>query len=160
LDFILARQTYEEGRHARLLLDAFLSRGGDISDHEPTFRIWDNVLCGQSLNEALCIEHVLGEGYALGHDLQSIDDYHDQKIPDLMDIHVSLHEDEMMHVSDGLRWFNRLSEGFSNEIIKRLEPSFAVTPPPEPWFREDLRRMVGFTEHQIARQRNLMESKR
>lgn len=160
LDFTLARQTYEEGRHARLLLDAFLGRGGDTSDYEPTFRIWDNMQCGQSLNEALCIEHVLGEGYALGHDLQCIDDYRAQKISDLMDIHISLHEDEMMHVSDGLRWFNRLSEGLSNEFIERLESSFAVIPPPEPWFREDLRRVVGFTEHQIARQRKLLESNR
>lgn len=158
LDLILARQTYEEGRHARLLLDAFVSRGGDVSLYSPSFRLWDSMLCGRSLIETLCIEHIVGEGYALGYDLQCIDEYRKQGMQDLADIHVSLHADEIMHVTDGVQWFNRLAGDFSDDTIARLEPDFAVPPPPDPWFGAGLRRRVGFTKAQISRQRNLMEA--
>jgi Protein of unknown function (DUF455) len=154
LDLNLAQQTYDEGRHARLLLNFFLLNGGIIEDYQNSFRIWDNVLNGTTLIELLCIEHVLGEGYALGYDLKAIHDYQNDGMTELASIHWELHEDEVMHVSTGLFWFNRLAQESADEIISRFEESYAVIPPPDPFFSEEIRRLVGFSSEQIQRQRN------
>lgn len=155
LDISLAKQTYDEGRHARILLNFFLSAGGKIDDHTNGFRIWDNVLSGNTLAEMICIEHVLGEGYALGYDVKAIHDYQKKGMDELANIHSELHEDEVIHVSNGLAWFNYLAKDNADSIIAGLEESYAVVPPSDPFFSEDIRRSVGFSEKQIHRQREL-----
>jgi len=156
LDICLARQAYDEGRHARLLIDYFLSQGGRIEDYKNDFQLWDKGVSGNTLVEFICIQHVLGEGYALGHGLKSIRDCQDNGMNELINIHTELYEDELMHVSDGLAWFNYLAKDAANDIISKLEESFAVTPPPDPYFAEDTRRLVGFSEEQIHRQRKFL----
>jgi uncharacterized ferritin-like protein (DUF455 family) len=156
LDLSLARQTYEEGRHARLLLAAFKRRGGGILDYEPSQHVWRQVMSGRTLVEMLCIEQLLGEGHSLGSDLLAVDDYERNGQFDLAQIHLSLHADEMTHVALGTTWVKRLAGDEWDGILVELEPQYAVTPPPDPCFRTDLRRQAGFTEMQIGRQRERM----
>ena len=153
LDFDLARQTYEEGRHARLLLTAYEERGGHIQDFEPSLLVWQSVTSGISLTEMLCIEQFLGEGHSLGYDLQAIEEHNANGHGDLAEIHWSLHTDELVHISQGIEWLRFLAGTQAGEVIANLEPKFAVTPPEEKWFSEELRAFVGFTEEEIARQR-------
>lgn len=47
LDLMLARQTYEEGRHASLLLEAFRRRGGEVGFGEMDLTIWRNARLGR-----------------------------------------------------------------------------------------------------------------
>lgn len=156
LDLSLARQTYEEGRHARLLLTAFSRRGGRTLDYEPSQIVWKQVTSGNTLVEMLCIEQLLGEGHSLGSDLMAVDEHERNGQFDLAQIHLSLHADEMTHVAIGTTWVRRLAGEEYDQILLKLEPRFAVTPPPEPWFRADLRKQAGFTDAQIARQRERM----
>ena len=156
LDLDLARQTYEEGRHARLLLAAFKRRRGDPLAYAPSQDIWLKVMAGRSLSEMLCIEQLLGEGHSLGSDLMAADLHRKDGNSDLVEIHLSLHADELTHVALGITWFRRLAAGDGERLLLDLEPGYAVTPPPEPWFSAHLRREVGFTDTEIARQQHRM----
>lgn len=160
LDQFLALQTFEELRHARLLVDVFEAYGGKLGAYPISLRIWDNTFKSDSLSEALFIQHFLGEGYALGHDLMAIDEYRTQKIDVMVDVHLSLHEDELDHVRQGVCWYRRLSSGDHKALLKRFEEAVAAVPPPEPWFRSDLRRSVGFLDHEVNSQRSFMERAR
>ena len=158
LDLLLGQQTYEEGRHAMLVKGAFERLGGSIEDFDPCFDIWDNFLIGKSLAETLCIEHFLGEGYALGGDYMMADQQHGLGRYDLEAIFLSLQADEILHVKNGLDWFRRLAGEDAQYLIARLEQQVAVPPPPEPWFGADLRRSVGFTESEIRQQKLFSQS--
>lgn len=158
LDFVLANQTFEEGRHADLILHQLLERGGDIGSFAPCFKTWDKAFRAKTLEEALCIEQVLGEGYALGYDLMAVHEYELIGDHTLSEIHLSLHIDEMMHASDGIRFLkNSTTEDFG-AMVERLKADFAVLPPPDPWFRPDLREAVGFSLSQIDRQREFRDN--
>lgn len=152
---VLAEQTDDEGRHASVLLDAFGRRGGRIEAYDYSLTLWERVQGATSLAEALCIEQVLGEGYCIGTDLCLVEAYRERGHADLVEIHRSIHDDEFRHALDGLTWFRRLAGQQAAEIIAKLEPRYAENPLQEPWFRADLRRMVGFSDAEIERQRQL-----
>lgn len=155
LNTVLAEQTDDEGRHASVLLDAFSRRGGRIEAYDYSLALWERVQGATSLAEALCIEQVLGEGYCIGTDLCLVDAYRERGHADLVEIHRSIHDDEFRHALNGLTWFRRLAGQQAAEIIAKLEPRYAENPLQEPWFRADLRRMVGFSDAEIERQRQL-----
>jgi uncharacterized ferritin-like protein (DUF455 family) len=113
-------------------------------------------MSGHTLAEMLCIEQLVGEGHALGYDLMAVDQHTRNGNADLAEIHRSLHADEFTHIAMGIEWFSRLAGENGDRIMMEYEPKFAVTPPPDPWFRTDLRKQVGFTDTQIARQRERM----
>jgi uncharacterized ferritin-like protein (DUF455 family) len=156
LDHFLALQTFEELRHARLLADVFEGRGGRLGAHPISSRIWDNSFKAETLSEALFIQHFLGEGYALGHDLIAVDQYRSQKDDEMANVHTSLHADEVEHVRQGIYWYRRLGSADHDRLRARFEDTVAATPPPEPWFRSDLRRAVGFLEGEIVCQHSFM----
>jgi hypothetical protein len=110
---------------------------------------------GTNVVEALCIEQVLGEGYAIGSDLYLVDLFRQNGHIDLSEIHRSIHDDEFMHAKKGYEWFTQLAGSECDQVIATLEPKFAVPPPADQWFREDLRTAIGFSTIQIARQRAL-----
>lgn len=153
LDLTLAQQTYEEGRHANLVLPVFESLGGKLDLFDPCFDIWNNSLLGQTAAECLCIENFLGEGYALGSDNMAAKEYRESGRRDLESIYLSLQADEIMHVKQGVLWFRKLAGSEARTIVERLEEKVAVCPPPDPWFDPELRSFVGFSEQEIHRQR-------
>jgi len=156
LDLVLALQTYDEGRHTRQLLEALRRHGADDRARMTCeVRIWDNMRMGRSLVEAICIEQILGEGYSIGTDLCLAQMFEDMGYPDLAEVHRSVHADEFMHASQGMMWFRELAGPDADSVIAVLEPRFANPPPAEPWFRTDLRQQAGFSDAQIARQRQL-----
>lgn len=102
LDHVLALQSVEELRHARLLADALEADGGRLGSYPIDTRIWDNNLHASTLAEALFIQHFLGEGYALGHDLAEIDLHRAEGRQNWAEIYASLYQDELEHVRQGV----------------------------------------------------------
>jgi Protein of unknown function (DUF455) len=150
-DICLAHQCAEEGRHAGLLLKMLHGLGANVGNAVHNFDIWNRVTRSKTLVEAVCIEHILGEGYALGHDLLNAARFRVLGLNALADVYISLQYDELMHVRDALNFLKSL-EAPMDHIIDRHEEEYSATPPPPEWFRVDLRLWVGFTEAQIARQ--------
>jgi uncharacterized ferritin-like protein (DUF455 family) len=153
LDQLLALQSVEELRHARLLSDALEADGGTLGSHPIDTKIWDNNLQASTLAEALFIQHFLGEGYALGHDLAEVDRHRAEGRQIWADIYASLYQDELEHVRQGVAWARKLATEPTEALIARFEQRVAATPPEEPHFSGETRRKIGFLPNEIARQR-------
>lgn len=153
LDQVLALQSVEELRHARLLADALEADGGRLGSYPIDTRIWDNNVQASTLAEALFIQHFLGEGYALGHDLAEVDRHRAEGRQILAEIYASLYQDELEHVRQGIAWTRRLTTEPIVALTARLEPRVAATPPGEPHFKAETRREIGFLPDEIERQR-------
>ena len=159
LDLVLAQQTYEEGRHAGLVLHILNSIAGSSTGFEPCFEIWDKFQKGTSLPECLCIEHFIGEGYALGSDYMAAQRHRDAGNIELACVYDSLQADEIHHVRNGISWFRKLAGCEAQRIVEKLESQLAVSPPPAPWFNENLKRLVGFSDNEIERQKILRDKR-
>jgi uncharacterized ferritin-like protein (DUF455 family) len=153
LDQVLALQSVEELRHARLLADALEIDGGRLGSYPIDTKIWDNNLQALTLAEALFIQHFLGEGYALGHDLAEVDRHRAEGRQVWAEIYASLYQDELEHVRQGVAWTRRLATESIDALTARLEPCVAATPPGEPHFSGETRREIGFLPGEIERQR-------
>ena len=158
-DLCLAFQCAEEGRHASLLAEEFTRMGGEFGLVKQDLRIWNQVALAESLEQAVCIEHILGEGYALGHDLHAAAKCRDSGLSSLASVHESLQWDEIMHVKDAISFLQSRRVPL-DELICTFEKTCASEPPTGEWFRSDIREWVGFTKPQIERQRRLVGTKR
>ncbi|WKW30681.1 DUF455 family protein [Pseudomonas viridiflava] len=154
LDHLLAVQTFEEGRHARLFLSVFLDRGGRLEDYAHPTTILDKFNQAGSLAEALYIEQVLGEGYSIGGDAFLASFYENRGDSELAAIYRYSAADELMHAKHGLEWFRRIAGADAAEIAVRLQ-KLAGPVPGKDWFFHELRRRIGFTEEEISHQRNI-----
>jgi uncharacterized ferritin-like protein (DUF455 family) len=149
LECNLARQCWDEGRHAELLLDQLELRGGFIGQFPSHLHIWNNSFQARNIAQALCIEQVIGEGHALGCDLVDRDRFLAKQDYELARLCEWIYLDEIDHVRQGLKWYRILSGQDAVQEMITLEDKFPSFLPPS--LDVPLRQKVGFTDTEISR---------
>lgn len=157
LRFDMARQAWDEMRHAESLLIRVEELGGVIGMYPIDQEIWMYFRTGESLVEQLMIEQRLGEGQGLDGCLNVYN-----KLIDLDDLSTALifdyiMADEVNHVERGNYWIRYLLKG--NEVaiqsleartrIKLLKLGLDLSVPIPVNVRG--RRLAGFTDEEISK---------
>jgi uncharacterized ferritin-like protein (DUF455 family) len=156
----LARQVWDEGRHAAVVLAKLLQEPTRHERYPINFRIWTNVYGAPTLAQALCIEQVIGEGFGLGNDLFLAARYRRLGRADLAEMQSWIHVDEVNHAREGIRWFRQLAGNEASGLLRELEQRFPHKPIAGRWFMRALRRKIGFTEEEIDRQYRMTQKQR
>lgn len=149
LEDFLARQCWDEGRHAKAFLQFFRETGGKIEDYPFDFDLWDDASRGSSPEEILCTEQVIGEGFNLGAEQGAIEKHRVGGRESMVRLLEYVYLDEVQHVRHGLNWFRRLAAERAQDILLDLESKTKVRPCRN--FTVEVRRYVGFTEAEIER---------
>ena len=150
LEMDLARQCWDEGRHAEAMLQYFSEHGGRLYDYPIHLDLWDSAVKAGSPEEILGLEQVIGEGYNLGAEKRAIERHLQNGRDTLAKLLEFIYLDEIQHVRRGLTWFRELAGQNADSLLGRLEASSTVTGASE--FNIELRRYVGFTDNEIERQ--------
>lgn len=156
----LARQVWDEGRHAAVLLAKLLDETTRKKRYPINFRIWTNAYSARTLAEALCIEQVIGEAFGLGNDLFLAAKYRRLQRADLADMQSWIHADEVNHARVGIKWFRHLAGAEASDLLSYLEKQFIHKPIAGRWFMRSLRRRIGFTDEEIERQYRMAQKLR
>lgn len=155
LRFDMARQTWDEMRHAASLLLRVEALGGHLGMYPIDREIWNNFRAGESAAEQLMIEQRLGEGEGLDGCLAI-----HQKLVACGDLETAaifeyILADEINHVRRGNFWIRHLVGGDDSEVaaletrvrakLRRIgvEPTMAA-------FDVAVLRQAGFTDAEIA----------
>lgn len=153
----LARQVWDEGRHAAVVLAKLLQETTREKRYPINFHIWTSAYSATTLAEALCIEQVIGEGFGLGNDLFLAARYRRLKRTDLAEMQSWIHADEVNHARVGIKWFRHLAGADASGLLSHLEKQFPHKPIAGRWFMRALRRDVGFTRDEIERQHRMAQ---
>jgi len=116
----IARQCWDEGRHAQICLDELVRRGGSLYEFPVHLAIWNKACRGASAAECLCLQQILGEGFALGQGLRFRDEFRARGEAALAELHERLFFDELLHVRNGVRWFRELAGAGAGELYRRI----------------------------------------
>ncbi|MDG2520820.1 DUF455 family protein [Caulobacter segnis] len=147
----MARQVWDEARHAELALERFEQLGGESSKQTYTFGVIQRWRMGGELSERLAVQQVLSEGNALdgvtslAAAFAAAGDHETSRMFEFFTA------DEEAHVRFGNRWIRQLarSEAGYNEIIQRMSRRLGIPIPGFPTVNVPSRRNAGFTDHQI-----------
>jgi uncharacterized ferritin-like protein (DUF455 family) len=113
LDFKMdmARQAWDEARHAVLTIDALQWAGGKEGDHPFHAAVWRRYLQGEGLAEKLAIQQLLQEGNSCDKAVTVARTLRLVGHSDVADMLDQLIADEVCHVRFGNRWVMHLCNG-------------------------------------------------
>lgn len=150
----MARQVYDEVKHAEALLGRLRELGGTIGEFPIDLRVWKAFRAGESLAEQLILQQRIGEGGGLdGGDIIRSNRAHagDERTARLFEY---INADEINHVRNGNRWIRHLlhhDEASLAELERKATGKLMAIggrrPPLRPWVTG--RRLAGFTEQDI-----------
>lgn len=150
----MARQVYDEVRHAEVLLGRLRELGGAVGEFPIDLRVWRSFRAGESLAEQIMLQHRIGEGGGLdGGDLVrlSSEGKGDERTARIFEY---INADEVNHVRNGNKWIRHLlshDEAAISELERKAcEKLVAIgcrRPPLRPWVQG--RRLADFTEQDI-----------
>jgi uncharacterized ferritin-like protein (DUF455 family) len=123
----IARQCWDESRHAQICWVELNQRGGSLHEFPVHLAIWDKARRGSSAAECLCLQQVLGEGFALGQGLRFQHEFRDRGDTQLAELHERLFFDELLHVRNGVRWFRELAGPEAGELYRRISAELGRT---------------------------------
>lgn len=150
----MARQVYDEVRHAESLLGRLKELGGTVGEFPVDLRVWRAFRAGKTLAEQLMLQQRIGEGGGLdGGDLVRAGRLQlgDERSARLFEY---INADEVNHVRNGNRWIRHLL-GNDEAALAALEREANAKvmaigcrrPPLRPWVEG--RRHAGFSEQDI-----------
>jgi uncharacterized ferritin-like protein (DUF455 family) len=152
----LARQAYDEVRHAEALLARCIELGGALGASPIDFRIWRVYRSAESLVEALMLQQRIGEGFGL--DIGSLEqtkwggELGDERTARLFEY---INSDETNHVALGNRWIRHLLDDDPDQIAAleakardKMHAMGYLRVAPRTWVEG--RRLAGFTDDEIA----------
>jgi uncharacterized ferritin-like protein (DUF455 family) len=152
----MARQVYDEVRHAESLLGRLRELGGTVGEFPIDLRVWRAFRTGESLAEQLMLQQRIGEGGGLdGGDIIRMGRIQagDERTARLFEY---INADEINHVRNGNRWLAHLLNHDAAALAELERKATAKMmaigckrPPLRPWV--DGRRLAGFTERDIKR---------
>lgn len=116
----LARQCWDESRHAQICRSELELRGGRLDEFPVHLAVWDKARRGATAAECLCLQQVLGEGFALGQGLRAQRDAEARGDRWFADLHERLFFDELLHVRNGVRWFRALAGRDAGAVYNRI----------------------------------------
>lgn len=152
LTYQLARQCWDEARHARMLLNEYNRFGEPITKYDIDFRIWSYGVKAETISEYLMIENIIGEGFGLGNDLILSDYYREISEDSLSRIHMSIHYDEVAHTKIGTSWVKEMRELFGGRTLEEMEKLIPRPTYKEPHFYREIKEFAGFTSADLQRQ--------
>ncbi|MDR6935333.1 DUF455 family protein [Luteibacter sp. 3190] len=154
LDFKLdmARQTWDETRHAMMMRSVLRDLGGDFGDYTFNGKVWRRYMLGDDLAERLAIEQVFQEGNALEANIPFCESLCAIGAWDLAEIIDYIDADELQHARSGNKWLTFLCDGSERryvEILQRCAHKLGIPLKPRAPLLDDVRRMVGYPDEFI-----------
>lgn len=145
----MARQAWDETRHAQLMRDQLLALGGDYGDYTYNDKVWQKYMLGETLAERLAIEQIFQEGNALeanvafGKALREVDAY------DLAAPLDYINADEMRHAFFGNKWLRVLCNDDNDAfitVVRSCAEKIGMPLRPRAPLHRQLREMAAFPE--------------
>jgi uncharacterized ferritin-like protein (DUF455 family) len=151
----LARQAYDEVRHAEALLARCYELGGKLGESPIDFRIWRVFRAAESLAEALMLQQRIGEGFGLDIGVLEQEKWSgelaDERTARLFEY---INSDETNHVALGNRWIRHLLDDDPAQIAAleaqardKMSAMGFLRVAPRAWIEG--RKLAGFTDDEI-----------
>ena len=142
----MARQAWDEARHA-VVAGVLASKHGAPEGFYPyTSLVWDRYAAGRDLCEQLAIEQVVQEGNSLDKVIETTREMREfgwWEEADAMDWIIA---DEILHVSIGNRWLRYLCQGSRDRYAAAVARADEVVRVPPGPVNETVRRQAGFED--------------
>ncbi|MBD2785103.1 ferritin-like domain-containing protein [Xenorhabdus sp. DI] len=106
----LAKQIWDEARHAKYIYGLFMKLGGDLSTEYYTNSVIDKYMKSSMLLESLIIQQLLQEGNAVEVNLSLIDELTKQGRYEEANAFININNDEAFHVQLGNKWVAYLAK--------------------------------------------------
>ena len=147
----LARQIWDEARHAEMCADRLQELGGTLGSFPYHHKVWEHSIAGETLAERFVTTQRIHEGNGLDQTLLARDALAavgDVATSQIMDFIMA---DEVLHVRSGTRWLNYLvpDEAERTALLKRVEERLGVAAVAGPPVNREGRRKAGFTEVEL-----------
>lgn len=113
----MARQAWDESRHAMLLRSHLRALGGDFGDYTYNAKVWRRYMTGASLGEKLAIEQVFQEGNALEGNVPFCEILKDAGAHDLAESLDYIDADEFQHARIGNKWLQFICQAESISYV-------------------------------------------
>ncbi|MBC8952455.1 ferritin-like domain-containing protein [Xenorhabdus sp. PB62.4] len=106
----LAKQIWDESRHAKYIYELFVGLGGDLYSEYYTNSVVERYMKSSTLLESLIIQQILQEGNAVEINLFLINELIKQDRHEEANAFVNINNDEAFHVQIGNKWISYLAE--------------------------------------------------
>ncbi|MFZ5818199.1 MAG: DUF455 family protein, partial [Bacillota bacterium] len=147
----LARQIWDEARHAVMCADRLVELGGQLGQFPYHHKVWEHSVAGATLAERFITTQRIHEGNGLDQTLLARDALAaigDQATSQIMDYIMA---DEVLHVRSGIQWVERLLPDPADRaaLLKKVEERLGVAAVAGPPLNREGRRKAGFTEIEL-----------
>lgn len=147
----LARQIWDEARHAVMCADRLIELGGEIGQFPYHHKVWEHSIAGRSVAERLITTQRIHEGNGLDQTLLARDALAavgDMATSQIMDYIMA---DEVLHVRTGIVWVERLVPSAEERaaLLRQVEERLGVAAVAGPPLNRDGRRKAGFSEIEL-----------
>jgi uncharacterized ferritin-like protein (DUF455 family) len=158
LRFDLARQVSDEMRHAYMLFNRAAELGVEPMSIPYDTEVWDQLRPAETLLDRLTLEQRIGEGHGLDDAANMRDRFLERGDERTAAVFDFITADEVMHVRSGNHWIRSLLAGSQDRVdaqdasarAKSEALGLSVREVP-PYLNLPLRRLAGFTEHELRR---------
>lgn len=140
----MARQAWDEARHAMLTIDALQWAGGKVGNHPFHAAVWRRYLQGDGLAEKLAIQQLLQEGNSCDKAVTVARTLRLVGHTDIADMMDQIIADEVIHVRFGNRWVLHLCQGSQSEYESVMGRAHEKVKFPMGPVNEVVRTMGGF----------------
>lgn len=145
----MARQAWDETRHAEMMRDQLNRLGGDFGDYTYSDNVWNKYMLGETLAERLAIEQVFQEGNAVEANVPFAENVKNAGLLDLAEMLDYIDADELRHAYFGNKWLTFLCDQSEQRYLDTLrraaEKLDRPLQPTAPLLR-DLRRMARYPD--------------
>lgn len=147
----LARQIWDEARHAEMCADRLQELGGTIGQFPYHHRVWEHSVESPTLAERFITTQRIHEGNGLDQTLLARDALAavgDMETSQIMDYIMA---DEVMHVRNGNKWMENLVPDAAERkaLLRKVEERLGIAATAGPPLNRDGRRKAGFTEIEL-----------
>lgn len=145
----MARQVWDETRHAMMMRSVLQGLGGDFGDYTFNAKVWRRYMLGENLAEKLAIEQVFQEGNALEANIPFCESLCAANAADLAEMIDYIDADELQHARFGNKWLMFLCDHSDRryvEILRTCAHKLGVPLTPRAPFLDSMRRMAGYPE--------------
>lgn len=119
----MARQIWDEARHARLMKKTLSDLGAKEGDFSYNAKVWTKSEKGRDLAERLAIQQVFQEGNALESNFVLTDVLAEAGLNKLVVIFDYINADEALHVQIGNRWLRYLTGNDNKKYLDTIQRS-------------------------------------
>lgn len=145
----MARQIWDETRHAMLMRERLAALGGAFGDYPYNDKVWAKYVRGTDLAERLAIEQIFQEGNALEANVPMARAFQRAGASDLAEVLDYINADEMRHALFGNRWLKYLTDGSIDayiDVLRRVARKLELPLRARGAVDPDLRRLADFPE--------------